>query len=68
MNRMTERSIYACKNAPGQRWGQAICNQFKFKDSKSLSSYHDKLFNEPDDNRVEKTVRKMILDLNIPKK
>jgi len=62
---MTIRGINDCRNHPTERWGQAVCNTFGFKDNGSLSSYVETLW-EADDKQTESVARSMIIDLSIP--
>ena len=60
-NAITKRSLFACRNARAQRWGQAIVNNFGLK-----GALADSLFYETDEVVVEKIVQKMIADYQLP--
>jgi hypothetical protein len=52
--------LYAFRNKPHERWGQAIVNTFNLKGKIS-----DSLFYETDEAVVENIVDKMVLDYNL---
>jgi len=54
-NAMNSRSLFACRNARAQRWGQAVVNNFGL-----VGPLADKLFNESDEAVVEEILRRMI--------
>lgn len=58
--RMTRKSLAACKNVPHQRWGQAMCNQFALR-----GKLADQLFNETDDGKVQSIVDRIVADYQI---
>lgn len=63
-NRMTRKSLAACRSTRHQRWGQAIVNNFGLKDNQSFSSFVDKLW-EAKDEEVKKLVEKMCKDFQL---
>lgn len=62
-NKMTRCSLYACRNARSQRWGQAIVNNFGIKGDLS-----DKLFYLEDEDKVAAIVESMIAEYQLADK